>query len=212
MNFLIDGPAWRGERTQRQTRAQVPCALHSASAEFSQAERKAIDAGDDIFAGPRVERDVTEESGGKALRRRRSLLPCAARAQTGMTLSVRVYRIEVGFRNRPLQQSELDRDVVEPAWREAAIEMPHPRNDHADDGHFDVETRLIEDEEIETGALGNVDAGHHLLAGIETAELRGEVQRSRGRTIRQQVGMIPQTKRAGLVFSGCVPGSKQSDG
>ena len=71
-------------------------------------------------------------------------------------------------------QSELHWNVVEPARREAAIEMSQPRNDHPDDGNFDVSPRLVEDEEIETRAPGNLDTGERLRAGIvERAEFRG---------------------------------------
>src|SRR5258705_12836746 len=81
-----------------------------------------------------------------------------------------VDRIELTFRQRPVAQSELDRDVVKPAWRETAIEMPQPRNDHADDRHLDVGARLVEDEEIEPRALGETHAGGHLLARLRTGE------------------------------------------
>src|SRR5271168_3011067 len=62
-----------------------------------------------------------------------------------------VNRIELVFLQRPVTQSELYWHVVEPAGREAAIEMPQSRNDHPDDRSLDVGTRLIEDEEIEAG-------------------------------------------------------------
>ena len=45
-------------------------------------------------------------------------------------------RIELVFRQRPVSQSELYRNIVKPARPEAAIEMPHSRNsrnDHSDD-------------------------------------------------------------------------------
>ena len=58
-------------------------------------------------------------------------------------------RIELVFRQRPVSQSELYRNIVKPARREAAIEMPQSRNDHPDDRDLDVGTRLIEDEEVE---------------------------------------------------------------
>ena len=55
-------------------------------------------------------------------------------------------RIELAFRQRPVQPSELDRDIVEPPRCEATIEMPHPWNDHPGDRNVDVGARLIEDE------------------------------------------------------------------
>ena len=96
------------------------------------------------------------------------------------------------FRQRPVAQSELDRDIVKPAGPELAIEMPQPRNDHAHDRRLDVGTRLIEDEEIEARALGETHAGLHLLARVELAEIRvgiGPDDRSAG---RRQIGMVAQ--------------------
>ena len=58
-------------------------------------------------------------------------------------------RVELVFRQRPVPQSELDRDIIKPARREAAIEMPQSRNDHPDDRDLDVGARLVENEEIE---------------------------------------------------------------
>ena len=76
--------------------------------------------------------------------------------------------IELVFRQRPVPPSELYRNIVKPAGREAAIEMPQSRNDHSDDRHLDVGARLIEDEEIEALSLGETHAGGHLLARVET--------------------------------------------
>jgi hypothetical protein len=75
-----------------------------------------------------------------------------------------VKRIELVFQQRLVSQSELYRDIVKPARREAAIEMPQSRNDHSDDRDIDVGARLIEDEEIEALSLGEAHARHHLLA------------------------------------------------
>ena len=53
---------------ERQTRAQVPAARSAARrAELSQADRIAIEAGDDFSARPRFEGDVAAEAGRKAL-------------------------------------------------------------------------------------------------------------------------------------------------
>ena len=82
-------------------------------------------------------------------------------------------RIEIALRHRPVEPSELDRNIVEPAGREAAIEVPQARNDHPHHRNLDVGTGLVEDEEVEALALAEVHAGHHLFALIEAAELRG---------------------------------------
>jgi hypothetical protein len=48
MNLLIDPPAVGRKRAAWQTNAQLLCAIRSASAELSQANRMAIEAGDDF--------------------------------------------------------------------------------------------------------------------------------------------------------------------
>ena len=53
------------KRAERQTRAQVLRAIRRAGAELSQADRMAIEAGDDFSVRVRFERDVTAEPGGK---------------------------------------------------------------------------------------------------------------------------------------------------
>ena len=47
-------------------------------------------------------------------------------------------------------ESKLDRNIVKPARREAAIEMPQPRNGDPDNRGLDVGAGLIEHEEIES--------------------------------------------------------------
>ena len=94
-------------------------------------------------------------------------------------------RIELAFRQRLVSPSELDRDIVKPARCEAAIEMPQSRDDHSGDRDLDVGARLIEDEEIEARALGQVHAGGHLLARVEIAELRAKS----GRTAAAPLGV-----------------------
>ena len=83
-----------------------------------------------------------------------------------------VNRIELVFRERPVTPSEFHWHIVKPARREATVEMPQPRNDHSHDRRPDVGTRLVEDEKIEAGALGESDAGRHLLARVEMAKFR----------------------------------------
>ena len=83
-----------------------------------------------------------------------------------------VDRIELAFRYRLIPQSELDRNIVKPAGREAAVEMPQPRNGHANDRHLNVGAGVIENKEIMPRSLGDLDAGQHLLACVELTELR----------------------------------------
>ena len=73
---------------------------------------------------------------------------------------------------RRISQAELDRDFVEPARREAAVEMPQPRDDHPHDRHRDIGPRLIEDQEIEALALRKRNASDDLLARVEPAKAR----------------------------------------
>ena len=110
-----------------------------------------------------------------------------------------VNRIDFVFQHGPVAQSELDRNVVKPAGRETAIEMPQARNDHPDDRHLDVRARLIEDEEIEAGVFGELDAGDHLLTRIEAAELRAEVRANRRTFAWYQIWMILQAQRSDAI-------------
>ena len=89
-------------------------------------------------------------------------------------------RIELAFRQRPVPQSELDRNIVKPAGREAAIEMPQARNDHPDDRNLDVGPRLIEHEEIEARALGEIDAGASPARACRDGRIRAESGRTGG--------------------------------
>src|SRR5215813_11721967 len=98
-------------------------------------------------------------------------------------------RIELVFRQRFVAQSELDRNIVKPAGREPAIEMSQSGNDHSDDRNADVGPRLIEDEEIESLALGEIDAGSHLLARIQTPERRIEIRADDRSAARRQIDM-----------------------
>src|SRR5262245_62052847 len=89
---------------------------------------------------------------------------------------MRVDWIEITFQSRLVQPSELDGNIIKPARREAAVEVPQSRDGHANNRNFDVGARVIENEEIKARSLGNVDASQHLLARVETAELRAEAR------------------------------------
>ena len=67
IDLLVDVPAAGRKRGERQTRAQLLRAIRRAGAERSQADRIAIEAGDDFSVRARFERDVTDEPGGKGL-------------------------------------------------------------------------------------------------------------------------------------------------
>src|SRR5436305_13669828 len=99
---------------------------------------------------------------------------------------MRVDGIELALRRRPGAPSKLHRNIVEPARREATIEVAHPRNDHARDRNANVGARLIEHEEVEANPPDDLDTGDHLLARIETVEGRGG--RGNGGPGRRQEG------------------------
>src|SRR5262245_60244072 len=102
--------------------------------------------------------------------------------------------IELAFRHRPVSPSQLYRNIIKPARPEAAIEMPHSRNDHPGDRDADVGARLIEDEEIEACSLGGTHAFGHLLARVETAELRAGAGLDCRIAVWRQIGMVLQAK------------------
>src|SRR5689334_11022632 len=68
------------------------------------------------------------------------------------------------FPERFIEQAHPHRDIVRPAWREALVEMSHTGREHAHHGHADIGPGLVEQEEIEAGARGYLDAGFDLLA------------------------------------------------
>ena len=69
------------KRAERQTCAQILRAIRRARAELSQADRIAVEAGDDISVRMRFERDVTAEPGGNGCRRGRRPRLFSGRAQ-----------------------------------------------------------------------------------------------------------------------------------
>src|SRR5579864_4556197 len=98
--------------------------------------------------------------------------------------------IEFVLRRWPVSQSKLYRNIIKPARSEAAIEMPQSRNDHAHHRDADVRTRLVEHKEIKALRSGDVHTGAHLLAHVETAELRVGTQPDRRLLTRRQIGIV----------------------
>src|SRR5262245_66506932 len=80
--------------------------------------------------------------------------------------------IELAFQQPSVAQSELYRNIVKPARCEAAIEMPHSRNDHPHDRNINVGARLLEDEKAEALLPGQTHAGGDLLARADPPDLR----------------------------------------
>src|SRR5215510_7833684 len=113
--------------------------------------------------------------------------------QVGWPSRMRVDRIEVAFQGRLVQPAELDGDIVKSTGREPAVEVPQPRNSHANDRNVDVGAGVIENEEIEARAFGDVDAGQHLLARIEMAELYPKLRVPRREAVRCQIGIVFQS-------------------
>jgi hypothetical protein len=64
MSLFVDVPAVGRKRAERQTGAQILRAIRRACAELSQGNRIAVEAGDDLSARARFERDVIAEPGG----------------------------------------------------------------------------------------------------------------------------------------------------
>src|ERR1700761_811600 len=80
----------------------------------------------------------------------------AAEARNQGSSAVRQERREFGFRNRLIAQAELHRHIIEPARSEAAIEMPQPWYDHAHHGDLEVGPSLVEHQEVEACAPGDL--------------------------------------------------------
>src|SRR5258706_1779683 len=117
-------------------------------------------------------------------------------------------RSEFLVQQRPISQSEFHRNIVKSARSEAAIEMPQSRNDHSDDRNLDVGPRLIEDEEVEARARGDVDAGVDMLARVvERAELRAGVRLDLRMVTRRQKGIVLQPQCSGAFEARFLAGS-----
>src|SRR6185295_10338755 len=70
-NLLVDGPPARRKRGERQTGAQALRMLRHARAELSEADRMAVNGGDDVSVRASFERDTADKAGGQCRRRRR---------------------------------------------------------------------------------------------------------------------------------------------
>src|SRR5258706_15429254 len=117
-------------------------------------------------------------------------------------------RSEFVFQKRPISQSEFHRNIVKSARCETAIEMPQSRNDHSDDRDLDVGPRLIEDEEIEARAPGNIDAGVDVLARVvERTDLGAGARLDRRIATWRQKGMVAQAQWGGAVEARFLAGS-----
>src|SRR5262249_10666067 len=158
----------------------------------------AANAGDDMSTCVCLKRDVAAELGRNPWRRIPSPSLCFASAQAGSDPSgMGMKWIELSFRQRSVAQSKFYRNVVKPARCEAAIKMPHPRNDHPDNRDINVGACLIENEKIEALLRGQADAGGHLLARTEPADLRAKVRLDGRNFAWRQKGMVAQTQRSG---------------
>src|ERR1700745_4217734 len=76
--------------------------------------------------------------------------------------------------HRLIAQAEFHRHIIEPARPEAAVEMPHSRNDYPDHRHLDIRPRLVEHHEIISRAAGDLDAGVDLLSGVAARDRHAE--------------------------------------
>src|SRR4051795_6371655 len=81
---------------------------------------------------------------------------------------------QLAFRQRAIEQTELDRNVVKPARSIAPIEMPQARHDDPRHRDLDIGPGLIEHEEIMPGTPGDLDAGFHLRARIVERDVDAE--------------------------------------
>ena len=80
--------------------------------------------------------------------------------------------IDLGFRQRRLSHSKLDRDVIKAARAKAAIEMAQAWNDNTDGRNLNVGAGLVEDEEVVPVTFHELHAGEDLLAPVECYKFR----------------------------------------
>src|SRR5258708_38049324 len=87
--------------------------------------------------------------------------------QASRSSGLRMQRIEFLFGQRTMAPPELDRDIVKPARREAAVKIPQAWNDNPDHRHLDTGTRLIDAQQIPPHAPGHMNSPTHLLAHLD---------------------------------------------
>src|SRR5581483_5776752 len=87
---------------------------------------------------------------------------------------------QLAFPERFVREAHPDRDIVQTARREAFVEMPQARREHAHHGHADIGPGLVEHEEIEASASGHRDAGFDLLAHAVERHLHAQRRRRQG--------------------------------
>src|SRR4030095_13098876 len=97
-----------------------------------------------------------------------------------------------------IQQSKPHGNVVKPARRKAAIEMPQAWNEHSNDRDLNVGPRLVEHEEIVTCLGRDLDTGIHLIARI-VVNLEVGSRRNDRLFARDQEWMIFQAQRIDTV-------------
>src|SRR5215831_17109199 len=129
---------------------------------------------------------------------RRAFLIPGGRKQVG-TSRMGMNGIEFILPEWSVSQSELYRDIIKASGCEAAVEVPQSRNDHSHHWDLNVGTRLIEHKEIKALLPGDAHAGVHLLAHVETAELRARTQLHRWKVAWRQIGMVLQAQWRGAV-------------
>src|SRR6185369_2111341 len=119
-------------------------------------------------------------------------------ARTKDPSGVRQERSELALQPRTIQQSKLQRNIVKPARREAAIEMPQAWDEHANNGDLYVGPRLVEHEEIVPCPGGDLDTGIHLIARV-VVDLKAGSRRNDRIVARDQERMIFQAQRIDTV-------------
>src|SRR5689334_11496891 len=132
----------------------------------------AMKTGKYFSARTRLERDLPDEPGENDGRTGAPGRPMGAgRAHAGRISRRGKVRVELALRYRAVAKSDLDGNIVQPAGREAAVEVPQRGNDYSDNGHPDVGAGLVQNKEIEALSLDEFDAGKHLRSVIELAEI-----------------------------------------
>src|SRR3954471_10531472 len=190
----------RGRSAEREADGQLRYPRRRGRTELSQADMLVIERDKDFSARARLKRDGADEPGEKAGRAGAPRVPVGAGlTQAGRTSRWRKIRIQRALRNRAITKSDLDGNIVQPAGREATIEVPHSGDDHPDNRHPDVGPGLVQHDEIETLLLDELDAGDHLLSVVEMAEIGPGGGRDRSIVAWQEVGMLVQPPRARAV-------------
>ena len=176
---------------------QIARAIHRGLAQLSEIDGIAVHEGGDASVRLHLQGKMTVQPGGDDWRDLPGRLFPGSAHEPAFQVCGRNGVSSLSSRGRS-SNPKLQRNIVKPARREAAIEMPQARNEHANDGDLNVGPRLVEHEEIVTCPGSDLDTGIDLIARV-VVNLEAGRRRNDRIVARNQERIIFQAQRIDTV-------------